>query len=99
MVRPNAQARGYGSRWQKARRTFLHRHHQCVKCGEVATVVDHITPHKGSQSLFWNSSNWQALCESCHNSTKKKEEAKGYSDAVGMDGWPTDPRHPANARQ
>ena len=32
-----------------------------------ATVVDHIIPHRGDMKLFWDESNWQALCESCHN--------------------------------
>lgn len=36
-----------------------------------ARVVDHITPHRGDVALFWDESNWQALCDfttpfNCH---------------------------------
>ena len=44
----------------------------CVKCYEeghitMATVVDHIVPHRGDQKLFWDRGNWQPLCEHHHN--------------------------------
>jgi 5-methylcytosine-specific restriction enzyme A len=29
--------------------------------------VDHIIPHKGNQKLFWDTKNWQSLCEMHHN--------------------------------
>jgi len=35
---------------------------------KAATVVDHIIAHKGNANLFWDESNWQALCKRCHNS-------------------------------
>jgi hypothetical protein len=38
----------------------------------------------------------QSLCESCHRSIKQKEEKRGVRTDIGIDGWPTDPRHPAN---
>ena len=71
--------RGYGYRWQKARERFLRSNPLCVYCKvkgrvEVATVVDHIIPHRGDQDIFWDESQWQALCKSCHDSTKQKEE-------------------------
>lgn len=74
--------RGYGWRWQKARLRFLQENPLCVYCqrqGRVtaATVVDHITPHRGDMDLFWDSDNWQPLCKHCHDSTKKREEAQG----------------------
>ena len=71
--RETASQRGYNSRWQKARLTFLARHPLCAECerqGKVtaATVVDHVIPHKGDQVLFWDSeNNWAALCASCHS--------------------------------
>ena len=34
---------------------------------EVATVVDHIMPHKGDNTLFWDRDNWQSLCKRFHN--------------------------------
>ena len=70
--RPNSTERGYNSRWQRARRVFLKKNPLCVECQragitERATTVDHIVPHKGNQKLFWNRSNWRAMCEACHN--------------------------------
>ena len=64
--------RGYGYKWQKARRRFLDAHPLCVACQAngrptLATDVDHRIPHRGDQSLFWDESNWQALCHSCHS--------------------------------
>jgi len=80
-TRPSASARGYGPRWRKARESYLKRHPVCVVCqahGRLtpATVVDHIIPHKGDYQLMWDRTNWQALCESCHNS-KTMKESKG----------------------
>lgn len=77
--RPTAHRRGYGTRWQRLRRTFLARHPLCVMClanGDVtpATVVDHIVPHKGDQAKLWDIDNLQSLCEKCHNRKTAKED-------------------------
>jgi 5-methylcytosine-specific restriction enzyme A len=32
-----------------------------------AVVVDHIIPHRGNRTLFWDRNNWQGLTESDHN--------------------------------
>ena len=71
-MRGGTAARGYDSRWQKARKAFLQRHLLCVECYKAwkltpATVVDHIIPHRGDQKLFWDENNWQALCKECHD--------------------------------
>ena len=56
----------------------------CVKCYEeghitMATVVDHIVPHRGDQKLFWDRSNWQPLCEHHHNvKTMTEDRFKEY---------------------
>lgn len=78
--------RGYGSRWRKARVLFLLRHPLCVYCQAKgvttpATVVDHITPHRGDMELFWDEHNWQSLCAHCHNSDKQREERQAQSKA------------------
>lgn len=75
-------ARGYNYRWQQERIRFLREHPLCCYCQrdgrvEPATVVDHIIPHKGNNTLFWDSDNWQPLCKRCHDSTKKAEESLG----------------------
>ncbi|CUR73972.1 HNH endonuclease [Achromobacter xylosoxidans] len=72
--------RGYDYRWQQARAAYLREHPLCCFCQRLglvvaATVVDHIIPHEGDQSLFWNRSNWQGLCASCHSGTKQRQEA------------------------
>lgn len=41
-----------------------------------ATVVDHITPHRGDWGLFTDSSNLQSLCEICHNAKTAREMAE-----------------------
>lgn len=80
--RGSAASRGYNSRWAKARRTYLIRNPLCENCTEnhrvtAATVVDHITPHRGDQALFWDTMNWQGLCKPCHDSKTAKESAFG----------------------
>lgn len=79
--RPSARAQGYDHRWEKARRRFLSRpeHALCVHCGArgrtvEAKVVDHVIPHKGDMTLFWDTSNWQPLCKSCHDRKTAKED-------------------------
>lgn len=77
--RGSSTQRGYGYRWQKASKAYLAHHPLCVYCQQsrritAATVVDHIVPHRGDQQLFWDSSNWQSLCATCHNSRKQSEE-------------------------
>lgn len=91
--------RGYGSKWQKARERFLFANPLCCYCnadGRVteATVVDHKVPHKGDQKLFWDQANWQSLCDHCHNSTKRKQEANGLVPGCDVNGLPVDPSHP-----
>lgn len=71
--------RGYGYKWQQARALFLKANPLCIRCQaegrvEAATVVDHITPHRGDQSLFWRRSNWQPLCATHHSRDKQREE-------------------------
>lgn len=77
----SAARRGYGYKWQRARAQFLREHPLCVMCQaagrvEAATVVDHITPHRGDQSLFWRRSNWQPLCATHHSRDKQRDEQR-----------------------
>ena len=78
--RGTAHERGYGHKWRKAREGWLRKHPLCVYCARdgytnIATVVDHIVPHKGDMKLFWDNTNWQSLCAPHHNGEKKREEA------------------------
>ncbi|MFO1099039.1 MAG: HNH endonuclease signature motif containing protein [Xanthobacteraceae bacterium] len=64
--RPSAREGGYDSAWRAKRAAFLLKHPRCA-CGAVATVVDHVRPHKGDARLFNDPNNWAALCASCHS--------------------------------
>lgn len=75
-TRPSARQRGYDSRWEQARLDFLKRFPACRFCGEPATVVDHIKPHRGDMRLFWRRSNWQSLCTHCHSCIKQSRERR-----------------------
>jgi 5-methylcytosine-specific restriction endonuclease McrA len=74
--RPSARQRGYTKEWERERRAFLASHPTCVRCGDPATTVDHIRPHRGDERLFWDQSNWQPLCSHCHNAWKQASERK-----------------------
>lgn len=77
--RTQQQARGEegrlsnSRRYKVARMHYLSEHPRCAdpfkthgQALVIATVLDHITPHRGDFELFWNQSNWQGLCESCN---------------------------------
>lgn len=80
----NANERGYTYRWQQARARYLGKHPLCRACealGKVveATDLDHIIPHRGNDALFWDESNWQPLCHSCHSVKTQKELSENSS--------------------
>jgi len=79
--RGSSNSRGYNYRWTKARKMFLNKHPLCELCDRPvpATVVDHIVPHEGDQTLFWDESNWQALCVTCH-SVKTAAQDGGFGN-------------------
>lgn len=80
--RGSASKRHYGRAWQRAREGFLRAHPlcQCDECDEgrkrlrPSVVVDHRIPHRGDMSLFWDSSNWQALAKECHDRKTARED-------------------------
>jgi 5-methylcytosine-specific restriction protein A len=78
---PGSTARGYGYAWQVARLDYLAEHPLCVMCQArgiitAASIVDHKRPHRGDMVLFWDVSNWQALCVNCHSEHKQRQEAR-----------------------
>lgn len=81
--RLSSSKRGYGTKWRKYRLRFLAEHPMCVHCilhGRVviATVVDHMVPHRGDMVKFWDTGNHQALCKRCHDvKTAKQDGAFG----------------------
>jgi len=75
----STKEKGYNNAWRKARARFLKQHPLCVRCLEKGThrranVVDHITPHRGDETFFWDEKNWQALCKSCHDRKTMTED-------------------------
>ena len=86
------------TRWLRIRRRQLAEHPLCVFCMELgipeaAAVVDHVEPHRGDRLKFFTGA-LQSLCKSCHDRGKRQEELHGYRRDIGIDGWPTDKRHP-----
>jgi 5-methylcytosine-specific restriction endonuclease McrA len=98
-----AKKRMYGSRWQKARDGFLAHHPLCMECNKfgrvtAAVVVDHIVPHRGDWSIFWDKDNWQSLCKHCHDSHKQRLEKSGTVVGCSETGMPIDPNHHWNRK-
>lgn len=73
------------SKWRKASREFRKENPLCAMCQgkgivKASEIVDHIREHKGDEGLFWERSNWQALCRRCH--LKKTAEDKRLARRV-----------------
>jgi 5-methylcytosine-specific restriction protein A len=72
--RPNSYQRGYDGRHRKWREIILQRDPVCKICNDAFSVVaDHITPvNKGGS--WYELTNGQGLCESCHNRKSRMEQ-------------------------
>lgn len=98
----SSTARGYGYRWQQARARYLQAHPLCVMCQaegrvEAATVLDHIVPHRGDEALFWDQTNWQALCKAHHDGEKQRTER--MADAMPAPTGPASAASRASSRR
>lgn len=96
------QARWCGPNGRRAEQ--LGREPLCRMCAAegrttVATVADHVIPHRGDERLFWEG-DLQSLCDArpwrCHSSRKQKLETLGYQPGCSATGRPLDPAHPWN---
>ena len=67
----------------------------CLSEGKIvaARIADHVEPHHNDPIKFWNGK-LQSLCAHCHEIRKKQLEHRGLDNAIEVDGWPIDPRHP-----
>lgn len=84
--------------WKRLRRNQLQAMPFCALCFQLeirspATVVDHITPHRGDKALFFDTENLQSLCKICHDSTKQRLEKSGHLKGGNASGIPFDPLH------
>lgn len=68
----------YNYQWSQASKGFLRQveNRFCVQCKAdgrlvLATVTDHIKPHRGDPALFWDLMNLQGLCARHHNAKTK----------------------------
>ena len=69
--------------------------HFAPKRGLTEAVVRHKKSRKGNLlTLFYDPSNLEAVCWSCHSGAIQSEEALGYDTTIGADGWPIDPKYP-----
>ncbi len=74
------------ARWKRERRAHLNKHPLCVYCDQkgitkLAVILDHITPHKGDITLFWDRKNRQGLCKQCHD-RKTATHDGGFGNAL-----------------
>ena len=87
------------TRWKRLRLSKLTKDPLCRYCermGRVtpANTVDHVTPHKGDESLMWDWDNLMSLCKSCHDGAAQMKDNHGFVPGVGVDGMPLDDNHP-----
>ena len=63
--------------WRRESRAFRAANPYCVADGGACTrrssIVDHRIPHRGDEALFWDASNWQAMCHRHHNAKTGRE--------------------------
>jgi 5-methylcytosine-specific restriction protein A len=62
----------------------------------IATVVDHVRDHKGNEELFFDPANLQSLCKPHHDTTKQRQERRGYVIGTDASGRPIDAQHAWN---
>lgn len=81
------------AKWKRLREGQLTAEPLCRFCLEVeevtaADTVDHVKAHKGSVELFFEPSNLQSLCKSCHDTHKRRMELGKDVIRFSADGWP-----------
>lgn len=99
MRRGSAASRGYDAQHRRARARYLAEHPWCVYCKRegrlrLATVLDHIIPHRGDLGLLRDPGNFQGLCRHHHNSLKQSSERGRPQPGCDARGRPLDPSDP-----
>ena len=78
--RGSSASRGYTYEWSKASKRYRQANPLCAICEakgilKLNNCVDHKIPVTGPDDpLFWDETNWQGLCTSCHSEKTAKED-------------------------
>ena len=80
--------------WRDLRANQLRGEPHCRQClarnvTTLATVCDHITPHRGDRHMFL-AGPFQSLCKQCHDSSAQSRDSggKGFDKGCDADGYP-----------
>ena len=84
-LKPNHKSREYHNLydwgWRKYSKKYRKEHPlcECEECKQrvvalPSDVVDHIIPHKGDKTLFWDENNHQAMAKTCHDKKTASED-------------------------
>jgi 5-methylcytosine-specific restriction protein A len=66
-TRKSAYERGYDAGHRARRLECLRKaEYACAVCGRLASVADHVIPHRGNKALLESEENLQALCTQHH---------------------------------
>lgn len=87
-------------RWRARAKRQLRVDPLCCLCKEQgritpATIADHFPPHGGDYNAFMLGP-LRSLCRPCHDGLQPWFKHRGYSSAIGDDGYPLDKNHPFN---
>lgn len=82
-ARPSAHERGYNSRWQRFRLSYLADHPLCVPCSTAgrtveATRIDHIDGKGPLGDRGYDETNLVAMCASCHSKKTNRADGGGF---------------------
>jgi 5-methylcytosine-specific restriction enzyme A len=90
-------------RWRTRAKHQLRVDPLCCLCraqGRItpATIADHHPAHGGDYNAFLLGP-IRSLCKPCHDGLQPAFKHRGYSSAIGDDGYPIDPAHPFNRQR
>ena len=92
MTRRGGRTLHTGRRYRRLRRGYLARHPYCRTCRAkritmASAEVDHIVP-LADGGAFWDTANWQALCERCHDEkTAGENTGRHVAEVPGRAAW------------
>lgn len=64
----------------------------------LMSIVDHHPRHGEDYEQFFRGP-IRSLCKPCHDGEVQSDEAMGYDQSIGADGWPVSADHPFNRRR